>query len=177
MCALEVRPVIPTERLRLRGPTLDDAERLAGFACDAGVSRNLSNMPHPYARQQAEDFLGGLQGLDPGRDMVFAIDHREHGFLGMLGFHEKKPGRPELGYWLGRPFWGQGYATEAVSAALTWAKAGWKRRVVWAGHFADNPASGQVLVKSGFLYTGEVELRASAARPDPVETRMMVWLA
>ncbi len=63
-----------------------------------------------------------------------------------------------------------------MEAALVWANTGWKRPTIWAGDFADNTASGQVLVKSGFLYTGDVELRAGAARPDPVATRMMVWL-
>jgi RimJ/RimL family protein N-acetyltransferase len=46
-----------------------------------------------------------------------------------------------------------------------------------AGHFADNDASGRVLVKAGFLYTGVVEHKASIARGEPVDTRMMVWLA
>jgi RimJ/RimL family protein N-acetyltransferase len=83
----------------------------------------------------------------------------------------------EIGYWLGRPFWGRGYMTEAVDAALLWAGDGWGRRYLLAGHFADNPASGQVLVKAGFLYTGDVVPRFSMARGEEAPTRMMVWLA
>ena len=83
----------------------------------------------------------------------------------------------EIGYWLGRPHWGQGYMTEAVDAGLVWAGQGWGRRYLLAGHFADNPASGQVLVKTGFLYTGEVVPRFSLARGEEAPTRMMVWLA
>jgi RimJ/RimL family protein N-acetyltransferase len=49
--------------------------------------------------------------------------------------------------------------------------------MVIAGHFADNAASGQVLCKAGFLYTGEVQRRWSLARTEVVDTRMMVWLA
>ncbi|HEX7887447.1 MAG TPA: GNAT family N-acetyltransferase, partial [Phenylobacterium sp.] len=80
--------------------------------------------------------------------------------------------------WFGRPFWGRGYATEAVTGALRWAGSDWRKNVVWAGHFADNPASGQVLCKAGFLYTGDVEPRPSVARGGAaVPTRMMVWLA
>ena len=82
-----------------------------------------------------------------------------------------------MGYWLGRPYWGQGLATEAASAALVWAGEGWRRRYLMAGHFADNPASGQVLCKTGFLYTGEVVPRHSLARGEAAPTRMMVWLA
>ena len=83
-----------------------------------------------------------------------------------------------VGYALGRPFWNRGYATEAARAGLRWAKRDWGRKVVVAGHFADNPASGQVLCKAGFLYTGDVEKRACAARGgELVPTRLMVWLA
>ena len=86
--------------------------------------------------------------------------------------------RAEIGYCLGRPYWNRGYATEAVRGALKWVKRDWRKKVVVAGHFADNPASGQVLCKAGFLYTGDVERRCSVARGrDDVPTRMMVWLA
>ena len=67
--------------------------------------------------------------------------------------------------------------TEAVRAALGWARGGWRRRYLLAGHYADNPASGHVLVKAGFLYTGEVIPRFSLARGESAPTRMMVWLA
>ena len=83
-----------------------------------------------------------------------------------------------MGYWIGRPYWGQGYATEAAAGAVGWAGAdagasGW----VVAGHFADNPASGRVLEKAGFLYTGVVAPQFSKARGAVAPTRMMVWLA
>jgi membrane protein DedA with SNARE-associated domain len=83
----------------------------------------------------------------------------------------------QTGYWIGRPFWGRGFATEALEGALVWAGKRWKRRALLAGHFADNPASGRVLEKAGFLYTGETRKRFSRARGTPVDTRMMVWLA
>ena len=83
----------------------------------------------------------------------------------------------ELGYWLGRPYWGKGLATEAVRGAMTWAQGDWGRRLILAGHFADNEASGRVLSKCGFLYTGEVQRRFSRARSADAATRMMVWIA
>jgi len=98
--------------------------------------------------------------------------------MGLLGFDHKRGSRAEIGYALGRRFWNRGYATEAVRAGLKWVKRDWRKSVVVAGHFADNPASGQVLCKAGFLYTGDVELRPSRARGrNDVPTRMMVWLA
>jgi len=176
MCALEVAPAIGTDRLVLRRPA-GDAEALAALANDLGVAGMLSSMPHPYTRGHADEFLGRVAGLDPRTHALFAVEHRQLGLIGTLGLEEKRPGRPEIGYWIGRPFWGRGYATEAVNAALKWAKADWRRKVVWAGHFTDNRASGQVLCKAGFLYTGDVELRDCPARGAQVPTRMMVWLA
>ena len=178
MCAVEVAPAIGTERLILRGPTLGDAPAIAELANDLGVAGMTEHLPYPYRTDDAAAFVGWAEGLNPRTDRVFVVEHRQFGLVGVLGLHEKQPRRPELGYWLGRPFWGRGYATEAVKAALSWAKGEWRRNVVWAGHFSDNGASGQVLCKAGFLYTGDVERRPSRARGgEAAATRMMVWLA
>jgi RimJ/RimL family protein N-acetyltransferase len=178
MCALDVRPAVATERLFLRGPVAADVAPIAELANDLGVAGMLSTMPFPYGQADAEAFVGSVARMNPRENAVFAVEHRQFGVIGVLGFHEKEPRRPELGYWLGRPFWGRGYATEAVNAALRWAKGDWRKNVVWAGHFADNRASGQVLCKAGFLYTGDVEVKPSAGRGgQPAPTRMMVWLA
>jgi RimJ/RimL family protein N-acetyltransferase len=175
MCSIEVTPVIATERLVLRGPVRTDAEAVYRLASDINVAGMTSQVPHPYGPKDAEDFIEGVLSRDFDEAPEFAIEHRNFGVVGMLGF---KPGeRPELGYWLGRPYWSRGYMTEAVRAALKWAKRDWRKNVVVAGHFSDNPASGQVLCKSGFLYTGDVELRFSKARKAEAPTRMMVWLA
>ncbi|TAJ69331.1 MAG: N-acetyltransferase [Phenylobacterium sp.] len=178
MCALDVRPAVATERLILRGPVAADVAPIAELANDLGVAGMTTHLPYPYRQADAEAFVGSVARMNPRTETVFAVEHRQFGFIGMLGIHEREPRRPELGYWFGRPFWGRGYATEAVTAALRWAKGDWRRNVVWAGHFADNPASGQVLCKAGFLYTGDVEPRVSAGRGgSPAPTRMMVWLA
>ena len=177
MCAVDVRPTIGTDRLILRGVTRADANAITELANDLGVSGNVATMPYPYRQADALAFIAGTERADPRAHAEFAIEHRQFGLVGMLGFHEKAPRRAEVGYWLGRPFWNRGYATEALTAALRWVKFDWRRHVVWGGHFADNRASGQVLVKAGFLYTGDVEWRMSEARAEPVPTRMMVWLA
>jgi RimJ/RimL family protein N-acetyltransferase len=177
MCTIEVTPTLATERLLLRGPTISDADRVAELAGDHGVATMTSNMPHPYGLAEAEAWIGKMSGQGFDREPCFVIEHRHFGVVGGVGFRESPNGRPELGCWLGRPFWNRGYATEAARAALDWARRDWRRKVVTAGHFVDNPASGQVLVKAGFLYTGDVELRWSQARQGPVRTRMMVWLA
>ena len=177
MLELEISPVLSTERLSLRPLKSCDAVRMALLADDADVGRMTTQMPWPYGVADAERFLRRAMLNDARREAVFAIDLPKLGLIGLLGFHPSDLGRAELGYWLGRPYWGQGFATEAVRAALAWARDAWGRRMVIAGHFADNEASGQVLCKAGFLYTGEVQRRWSLARTEVVDTRMMVWLA
>lgn len=178
MCAVDIRPALKTERLVLRGLTQADAPAIAGLAADVGVAGQTANVPHPYTLADAERFVARAEACDPRVQPGFAVEHRDFGVIGTLGFNPRKDGKTEVGYWLGRPFWGRGYATEALNAALVWAKDGWGKAALWAGHFADNPASGEVLIKAGFLYTGDVERHPSLARGgEPVPTRMMVWLA
>lgn len=175
MCAVQTTPAIGTDRLVLRGPERTDADEMCQLANDLGVAGQLASMPYPYRPADAAEFLD--RPKDWSRAPDFAIQHKQFGFIGMLGFAENTPGRTEVGYWLGRSFWNRGYATEALNGALKWAKHDWRKKVVWAGHFADNRASATVLVKAGFLHTGEVEPRHSRARDAAVPTRMMVWLA
>jgi RimJ/RimL family protein N-acetyltransferase len=170
------RPSLNTARLALRPPRREDAPRMAELANDFDIARMTGRIPHPFAVEDAEAFIARVERRDAGREAVFAIEHQDDGLLGVLGLHPS-PAGPEIGYWLGRPFWGRGYATEAVGGALAWARADWGRRFVVAGHFADNPTSGQVLIKAGFLYTGDVAARFSLARGEAAATRMMVWLA
>jgi RimJ/RimL family protein N-acetyltransferase len=173
----ELTPVIETERLRLRATQGADADWIAEQAGDIDVARMTTRMPHPYSRADAESFLEVVAQADPAKEAVFAVERQDGEPIGVLGFHPKESGQPEIGYWLGRRHWGRGYATEAAQGALDWAKHGWRKRWMIGGHFADNPASGQVLCKAGFLYTGETKLLHSVARGAPAATRMMVWLA
>jgi RimJ/RimL family protein N-acetyltransferase len=169
-------PTLATPRLTLRPPAATDAARIAALADDFDIARMTTSIPHPFALWHAEDFLARMGRLDAAREALFAVEVPGEGLAGLLGFHPAEAA-PEVGFWLGRPYWSRGYMTEALEAALAWAAGAWGKRFVMAGHFADNPASGQVLVKAGFLYTGDVVPRFSLARGDEAPTRMMVWLA
>ncbi|WP_397417891.1 GNAT family N-acetyltransferase [Phenylobacterium sp.] len=177
MCAVERWPEIGTDRLVLRAPVATDAPLIAELANDPVIARNTARLPHPYGLAEAEAFLSAVAAQDPRRNRTFAVEDRQFGLVGVLGFDERRPQQTEVGYWLGRPFWGRGYATEALVGALRWAAAAWGRRAVWAGHFDDNNASGQVLIKAGFLYTGEIDVATSLGRSEPARSRRMVWLA
>jgi RimJ/RimL family protein N-acetyltransferase len=166
---------IATPRLNLRPPQASDAPRIAALAGDFDVARMTTSIPHPYGAADAEAFLDLTASGDPARERVFALELPGDGLIGVVGFHPRDA--TEIGYWIGRPYWGLGYATEAALAALTWAERDWGRRWTTAGHFADNPASGRVLEKAGFLYTGVVKAQFSGARGEEARARMMLRLA
>lgn len=177
MCVIEFSPRIETRRLALRAPDITDAPRLAALMDDYDIARMTSQVPHPYSLAAAEDHVARSHAGDPRSHREFMIELEDEGVIGGLGLFPSEGGHTEVGYWIGKAWWGRGFATEALQGVLGWAASDWRRKVVVAGHFADNPASGEVLCKAGFLYTGERKPLPSKARGEPVEARMMVWLA
>lgn len=189
MCLIEDSPEIETRRLMLRAPEAQDAPRIQAVCADLDVARMTARIPHPYVLTDAEAWIGKAQGQDPGKERMFVVDHEDEGVIGMISLFPQLAGADghgsavgprlgsELGYCVGKPWQGRGFATEAVQGVLSWARRDWRRRVVLAGHFSDNPASGRVLEKAGFLYTGERRPMFSVARDAWAASRMMVWLA
>jgi RimJ/RimL family protein N-acetyltransferase len=158
---------IETKRLKLRPIAMRDAARVARFCDDPGVGRMLAQTPLPYLEAAAEGWIMTLNARAPlGRDFVFAVDLAGEGLIGCVGAHAKDKGGFEIGYWFGRPFWGQGLGSEAVGAFVSEAK---RLGRLEAGHFVDNPASGRVLTKVGFAYTGEVRRMFSMGRGESVD--------
>lgn len=161
---------IGTKRLKLRELRMSDASRIAQLCGEPSVATMILRAPLPYLEVAAEGFLMTLAARKPlGHDFVYAAELPGEGLIGMIGAH--KAGESfEVGYWYGRPYWGRGFATEALSAFLSEAK---KLGALLAGHFADNPASGRVLEKGGFAYTGEVTPKFSLARGASAPVREM----
>jgi RimJ/RimL family protein N-acetyltransferase len=152
---------IQTERLKLRPLRMSDAARVARFAGDPGVARMILRAPTPYLECAAEGWIMTLNARAPlGQDFVFAADIEGEGLVGVIGAHKSGDGF-EVGYWFGRPYWGRGYATEALRGFVSEAQS---LGALQAGHFVDNPASGRVLEKGGFAYTGETENLYSLGR-------------
>lgn len=177
MGLIEISPRLETRRLLLRAPRWQDARAIAAYAGDADVSRMTARMPHPYALADAEDWIGHTAGHDPEQETAFVIENDDGDLVGSIGLFRGSDGLDEVGYWIGRPFWGRGFATEALSALVGWACGEKRRRVIAASHFEDNPASGAVLAKAGFLYTGVRTPLFSRARNATALTRRMVRLA
>ena len=146
---------LETERLTLRPLRNADAERLTRLANNWNVARMLSRMPYPYSLNMAHDWIGKQTALRAeGEEFAYAVTNGD-GFIGSCGVQVHADGTHEIGYWIGEPYWNKGYASEASSAVLGEAVARFGAETIIAGHQADNHASGRVLTKLGFRYTGE----------------------
>lgn len=151
-----------TQRLLLRPAWPEDWETLLAAIADEGVVRNLARAPWPYRPDDARAFVSRRQ--DPHFPAFLLTLPEADGarVVGAAGLGEAE-GRAELGYWIARPFWGRGFATEGAGGALEVARLLGHRQIE-AGHYLDNPASGAVLRKLGFRPTGAVRPRACLAR-------------
>ena len=160
-----------TERLLLRPGWAEDAPALARAIADETVVRNLATAPWPFALEDAEAFLAAPR--DPAMPS-FLITERTDGdpvLVGACGLGRRPSGAVELGYWIGRSHWGKGFATEAGQALIDIART-LKLPRLEASHFVDNPASGRVLEKLGFLPTGLTAERYSCARGGEAMSRL-----
>ena len=149
-----------SDRLLLRPIWPEDWQGVLGGIADEGIVRNLASAPWPYAEADARKFVA--LPVDPMFPRFLVTRARDAAVIGCIGI-DPHEGNVELGYWIARPHWGQGYATEAGRAALAIARTLGHRRIV-ASHFLDNPASGRVLRKLGFEPTGRVVERHSCGR-------------
>lgn len=139
-----------TDRLRLRTVVDGDAARIAVLAGDWDVASMTGRIPYPYSEGAAYHWINGVAE----REEVFGIEHDAE-LIGICGFTAEPNGDAELGYWIGKPYWGRGFATEAASAVMAYGftKAGIRRFV--CKHLADNPASARVIHKLGFRFIGD----------------------
>jgi len=154
---------ITTERLVLRPFGLEDAPRVRELAGDWDVARTLVLVPHPYPEGVAEACIAThAQSRAAGTHFTFAVTLSGL-CIGCIGLERGGKDHFELGYWFGTAHWGRGYATEAVTAVTGLAFGQFAKTRLIADHFVDNPRSGHVLSKAGFVETGRL-LKYSLAR-------------
>jgi RimJ/RimL family protein N-acetyltransferase len=142
--------VLETERLALRAPRRDDAKAIAALANDRRVAENTARLPHPYGIADAEQFIAAINQRHGEACFVVTLDAMP---IGACGIDLREDG-PEIGYWLGVPYWGRGFATEAVRAVIDHAFVDLKHETLQCGARVSNPASRRVLEKCGFQWTG-----------------------
>ena len=161
-------PVLATARLRLRGPQPEEALLRAALANDRRIAENTARIPHPYTLADAEGFLRYLEESES--ETAFAITRTDDVLIGICGLMMKPRKTPEIGYWLGVPYWGHGYATEAARAVIDHAFEDLGLERLEAGARVSNPASRRVLEKCGFQWSGVTLLRIHAiASSAPVD--------
>lgn len=144
---------LDTPRLQLRSYTPTDIAELVPLVGAREVAATTLRIPHPYTEQDARDFL--LLAKDWNRiwlAITLGRDGRQIGGIGLLLDDQHR--HAELGYWLGVPYWGQGYATEAGKEMLRYGFETLHLHRIFASHFKHNPASGRVLRKLGMRYEG-----------------------
>ena len=149
------QPVLETERLRLRPFDLADAAEVQRLAGDAEVASTTFRIPHPYEDGMAEAWISSLEArCRSGQEVVFAIARKEDGqLLGAAGLSMfLDQGKAELGYWIGRPYWNRGYATESAAKTLEFGFQQLGLISVFAHHMVRNPASGRVMQKIGMQH-------------------------
>jgi len=151
-----------SERLLLRPGWHEDAGELTARIADESIVRNLARVPWPYHEEHAVEFLALPKQAKWPTLLVTLPGAKGTPIIGACGIHEQD-GQAEMGYWIARDHWGQGYATEAARAVLSIARA-LGHRQVHSCHAIDNPASGKVLRKVGFKPTGRARTIHSLGR-------------
>ncbi len=147
--------VVETPRLILRCPVRADAARVAELANDVAVAENLSNMPHPYGLDDALAFIDNAE-VGPARwNLGLYLKDEAAAFVGMVGLMPRDGERHVLGYWVGRPYWNRGLATEAAQALCDHAFETLGADALAATARVTNGASRRVLEKCGFQYAGQ----------------------
>lgn len=156
---------LETERLILRPMRRSDVAAIVALAGDEAVATKTASIPYPLTSREAESWLDRHLRSGDDREVVFAIEHkRDRAFLGAIGLLNTGTREPApMGYWLGRPYWNQGYMTEAIQRLLDYAFTELNVMTVRAAAYPDNPASMRVQEKAGMTFVGR-EMEPAPAR-------------
>lgn len=154
---METWPKLKTKRLTLRQLTLDDIDDLVRLAGSREVASTTTQIPHPYTAEDAQKWIADQQkDLENGKAVVFAITPTPHNYvIGSIGLTiTPEHNHAELGYWVGKPYWGKGYATEAARKVVEYGFEELKLNRIHAHHFERNQASGRVMKRAGLTREG-----------------------
>jgi RimJ/RimL family protein N-acetyltransferase len=129
-----------------------------------------SRIPHPYSLIDADLWIGSI-GDD---EFVRGVEHGGE-LIGAVGYIESEGEQAEIGYWIGKPYWGHGFATEAARALIEHCFSERKFRKLTCGHFIDNPASARVIAKLGFRRVGDGSQWCEARKTEVGTVRYERW--
>jgi len=156
---MKQQPILKTDRLILRPFSFNDAPIVQKLAGDYNVAKTTLNIPHPYADGEAEKWIATHVPLfNIGKIVTFAIILSETnqltGAISLILAPEHD--RAEMGYWIGKSYWGKGYCTEAARRLIKYGFEELKLNRIFAHFMTGNPASGRVMEKAGMIYEGHL---------------------
>jgi RimJ/RimL family protein N-acetyltransferase len=167
--------VLETERLVLRPPRLADARAIALLVNDRRIAENTARIPYPYTIDDAREWIAKLAAERSADNFLFTLGGEIIGAGGAM----LSNGVPGIGYWIGVPFWGNGYATEAARALVDHAFGERFHAALVTGARTSNPASRRVLEKCGFQWTGvglyRIRAIGSSAPFDRFRLERAIW--
>ncbi len=150
---MDSRPTLETARLKLRPYSDADIADLLPLIGGREVAATTLRIAHPYTEQDARDFLAFTH--EAGKIWLAITSRQDSRQIGGVGLRvDEQHQHAELGYWLGAPYWGQGYATEAAREMLRYGFEDLGLHRIFASHFKHNPASGRILRKLGMRHEG-----------------------
>ncbi len=167
-----MRDILNTKRLVLRQLELGDAPAISRLAGEYDIACMTGSFPHPFPLLSAEFKVMDLQ-QKKRRSLAYpyAITFDGGELMGMVDlFRRETDAALEIGYWLGKPYWRQGYITEAANAIIAESHKTLGADSLIAGVFSDNLASLRVLQKLGFELTGRAEMYFSMSRLEKVHS-------
>jgi ribosomal-protein-alanine N-acetyltransferase len=166
--------ILETGRLILRSPESHDVPHFVPLIGNFLVAKNLTKVPHPYTKADGNRWIAEVRATRAsGDDYPFALIRKDDGaFIGVCAVH---PARNfEFGYWLGEPFWGRGYASEAAHRVARFAFEVLGAKKLLAGYMHGNSASARVLAKLGFVHSHDAPYHSMARGEDVLGHRMLL---
>ena len=167
---MEERPTLETKRLILRPFAMSDAAAVQRLAGEWEIADTTLNIPHPYEDGMAEEWIATHEPrFEKGEICNFAITLRDSGdLIGAVGLViTRRFDHAELGYWIGKPYWGKGFCTEAARAVIDYGFTNLGLHRIHASHMSRNAASGRVMENIGMRQ--EAVLRGHVKKWDKYE--------
>lgn len=162
---MPTQPKLFTDRLILRPFQHEDSERVALLAGEKIIAEMTANIPHPYELPMAKTWIDGHGSMfNEQRGIAYAITLRSTGeLLGAVSLPRIEDGYGTLGYWIGVPYWGKGYAFEASQALIEFAKSYFQLIGIRVMHLVENQRSKSVIQKLNVPYVGNETLAMQGA--------------
>ena len=160
--------ILTSDRLILRRPCSGDAREIVEIANNRRIAEQTRRLPHPYSVEDAERWI---EMMAEGQECAFLMTRRsDHKILGATGWGAMDTHDKEIGYWVGEPFWGSGYATEAAQALIDHIFETQTLEQLYGRCRVTNTPSRRVLMKCGFQFAGSGMCDSAVlSGPVPVE--------